>query len=550
MSKARWVMLFSVIIMMVILIATLGILANITKEKGEVVNKDKTQIYVGVYNGGLGSVWINEIKTSFESKYPEYQIMPNPGKSQYDSQKLLNDFVSYNEDIFFLDYMPESHLQNFITNKYVKDVRGIIEKDMSAVGESGKTILSKISPAIKDYYDWDGKTYSMPWYQGSYQLIYDVKLFADESLYIDKGGNWNNGSNKSLGQDKIAGTFDDGLPETFDDFFKLADYMLSKKILPLTFFGSNAYYFSAFLINMFADYEGYNDFNLNFNLEGTDSDLGKIDLDNAWQLKAGQSGKRYVLEFAEKLMKNQSYYSSNSFLTSQDNYGAQNDFLMSVEKKHNDSDPKTWRTAMLVDGPWWERESSKMMNDMDKQFPGKGYAYREREFGIMPMPQANDGSSAPGNTVCSTAGRSSIIVNGLKPMSDEVNKGVELFLQYITSNEGLSIATAYSNIMRPYEYTMADEYLDKMTPFGKSVYALNNNADVVFDEISINQFLRKDGSEFSGYLFQIVSKEENTANVAYYFARTENPTIEKYLSGMKIDETLWKTKVEQFRKGG
>lgn len=81
-------------------------------------------------------------------------------------------------------------------------------------------------------------------------MIYDVALFSEKRLFVDDKGNWSNGSVKSLGQDGKANTFDDGLPVTQSDFFKLLDRMVEQGVLPLTFFGSNAYYFTSFLTNM------------------------------------------------------------------------------------------------------------------------------------------------------------------------------------------------------------------------------------------------------------------------------------------------------------
>lgn len=95
-----------------------------------------------------------------------------------------------------------------------------------------------MTPAVKGYYDINGAVYSLPWYQASYQMIYDVALFSEKRLFVDDKGNWSDGSVKSLGQDGKANTFDDGLPVTQSDFFKLLDRMVEQGILPLTFFGT------------------------------------------------------------------------------------------------------------------------------------------------------------------------------------------------------------------------------------------------------------------------------------------------------------------------
>lgn len=218
------------------------------------VNKDATQIYVAFYNGGLGSAWLDQLKKAFEAKHSEYEIIPVPGISNMDSTAVLDNFDTYDGDLFFIDYMGSADLAQYRSKGYFADITKYVMQD-TIEGEN-KTVWSKVSPALKDYYDNDGVVDSLPWYQGSYNLIYDVTLFKTKSLYVDANGNWNDGSSKSVGQDGVAGTFDDGLPVTVSDFFALMDQMVSVGVTPLTMYGSGAYYFSSFLTNLFADYEG------------------------------------------------------------------------------------------------------------------------------------------------------------------------------------------------------------------------------------------------------------------------------------------------------
>lgn len=507
-----------------------------------------TPIYVAFYNGGLGADWLTKMAEAFETKHPEYQIMPQPGVSTMDSTAVLDNFDTYDGDLFFIDYMGSADLAQYRKNGYFADISKYVKQDK--IEDETKTIWDKISPAIKDYYDNDGTVDCLPWYQGSYNLIYDVALFKAKSLYVDANGNWNNGSSKSLGQDGIAGTFDDGLPVTVSDFFRLLDRMVSTEVnvTPFTMYGSGAYYFSSFLTNLFADYEGYNDFMLNYVLEGVDSDLGAIELEDAYKLKNGQKGKEFALQFAQRLMKNLSndpenpkyYFSTNSFQTSQDNYAAQTEFLISEEYSKASAAVKP--IAMLVDGPWWEREAMLTMSDMVDVYENDYYAYGTREFGVMPMPQADDGSSADGNTIACTSGRSIIFMNNLSENKDAAGE----FLKFCMSEEGLRIATAYSGVMRPYEYTMNDTYLSKMTPFGRSVYNYNKGTKVVFEEVPVSEFLRNEGSSYCSYLSTWVSTEDTTANVAQYFLK-EGSTVAKYLAGMAVDKAPWQTKVEEYR---
>ena len=512
------------------------LLVGCNKETEETADPTRTQVYINFYNGGLGERWLPELKEAFEKLHPEIQIRPIPGKSTMDSGTVLNNFDAYEGDIFFMDYVGSEDLKQFMAKGYTADITKYIKEETLREFNENKSVWDKITPAIKEYYNQDGKIYALPWYQASYQMIYDVALFESESLYVSDDGTFNNGSNKSKGQDGIKGTFDDGLPITQSDFFNLLDKMVEKGITPLTFFGSQAYYFTSYLTNMFADYEGYNDFMLNYVLEGTDSDLGEITLEEAYKLKSEQKGKEYVLRFAQRLIDNPSYYSNNTFQTSQDNFTAQDEFLLSSKQGKS--------IAMIVEGPWWEREASVTMEDMAGAFGDENLNYGKRRFGIMPMPLADDNSSSEGNTVACTSGRSVIFMNN----NSNVKDAAGLFLQFCMSDEGLRIATAYSGMMRPYEYKMTDEYLNLMTPYGRELYQYENNAKIVFEEVPVSEFLQTEGSRYCSYLYTWVSSADTTANVAKYFQPgQQGHTVEAFLKGLENNETQWKDLVEEYR---
>ena len=50
-------------------------------QHGQQVNKDKTQLYVGLYNGGWGNDWLYKAKEGFEKKFDKYEIVITPKKT-------------------------------------------------------------------------------------------------------------------------------------------------------------------------------------------------------------------------------------------------------------------------------------------------------------------------------------------------------------------------------------------------------------------------------------------------------------------------------------
>ena len=42
--------------------------------QGDTIDKNKTQLYVGVYDGALGYEWMKEYKAAFEAKYEDVSL--------------------------------------------------------------------------------------------------------------------------------------------------------------------------------------------------------------------------------------------------------------------------------------------------------------------------------------------------------------------------------------------------------------------------------------------------------------------------------------------
>ena len=47
------------------------------------IDPNKTQLYVGLYDGGWGSDWLDDAKARFEAEYQDYQIVITKLKDEY-----------------------------------------------------------------------------------------------------------------------------------------------------------------------------------------------------------------------------------------------------------------------------------------------------------------------------------------------------------------------------------------------------------------------------------------------------------------------------------
>ncbi|PWM73547.1 MAG: hypothetical protein DBX59_04815 [Bacillota bacterium] len=511
--------------------------------EGEKIDPNRTQIYVALYNGGLGRDWLDAADEAFEAKYTQYQVIVDASKQQFDGQMVYDNYDSYRQDIFFLDYVSDELYRKFINSGKIANIGAAMTAPLTEFDET-ESVYDKITPFLKNYYKAEDSTemYALPWYQASYQIIYDKLLFTEKTLYMSEYYGvdavpqelwWTRGDAtaevaKSVGQDGVAGTYDDGLPVTRDDFFAMMDRMIQVGVTPFTWAGDLSFYYTSFLLNLFAQYEGYNDTVLNYTLSGTEDVLGEITLQTAYKLRGEQEGKKYALQFAYDVITGGSgmkYYSGDTFKTTQDNLAAQNEFLYSIENK--DKSP----VAMLVDGTWWEKESENIFSTMATRYDEK-YAYGKREFGVMPLPIGNE-QTWTNNTVACTSGRSMVYMNNNSGVKD----GALLFLQFLHTDEMLSMATGLANTGRPYIYEMNSEDSARMTPYGRELQQYYADSQVVFDEIPLHDFFRTTaGVPYMGYMRMFASGSSFDPGKAFNSGKS---TVDSWLVGMTVSEATW-----------
>lgn len=430
----------------------------------EDVDSTKTQIYVGYFNGGLGLTWLTKAKEKFEALYPQYQIMIDTGKDEYGSEILVSNMKTNRQDMYILD---SSDYYKFIDKGMLADLTEAITTPLTEFGED-KTIESKMNESLKAFYKTnDGKYYASPYYQSYHQIVYDVDLFDQYNLWFKDGGGFVESASdtKSAGQDGKLGTWDDGLPVTYSDFFLMMDRMVARGITPMTWTGAYAdAYLPNFIISLIADYEG-EDFATNFSYDGqtkiisnrdfaespektftlnpADIETVNVTPDNFSDYMHSTVGKYFAVKFAKDVASNSLYRTYNY---AESHTAVQRSYLMSnmegVDKP----------IAMLIEGGWWMNEASSVFDEMATY--NEKYAMDSRRFGVMPLPKADDGSSAPGHTVAPFSGDSAILVSNFSANKE----GAILFYRYLHTDEAMQIFTKNSGVLRPYDYDLAEIY--------------------------------------------------------------------------------------------
>lgn len=442
----------------------------------EDIDSNKTQLYVGYYYSGLGKEWIQQAKSIFEEKYADtsfekgkkgVQIVLDLDKAGLNGGDLLNTIKSKRDSVFFIengDYYKFADSENLT----VADITDVVT---SKVDSEDVTIEDKLDEKSKVYYNLGTEDapqyYALPYYEGILGINYNIDLFEKKNWYFASGKCADDvdldtvdlnslfvtstEDKKSAGPDGIEGTSDDGLPATYKDFEALLIRIkTSGSFIPLAWSGNYLTYLVEFMNTLWADAEGPDQFNLNWSLSGTATDL--IEANNGQITKLGptevsgntgwklhqQEGKLHALEFAKLCVSDSGYYHPDSFSSSLTHTDVQRQFVNGTGSGS--------QIAMLIDGNWWEVEATSWFDENEASENSK----QNRRFGFMPIPKVSkDKIGEPQTRI--TLNNSMVFINA--NTSEEIMPVAKEFLKFCHSDEVLNIFTQTTSMMRPMNYT-------------------------------------------------------------------------------------------------
>lgn len=507
-------------------LATMMILGNFaacmtsdTPPGGEKIDESKSQLYVMNYNGGFGSEWFDEIIERFESVYEHYSFEPNKegvqivkdiGKTGYSSSELFKNMnsnineVLFSEDVNYLDY---------INNNYMLDISDVLT-DVNTLyntldpNADGKTVKSKLNAQQTEYFTVNQKIYALPHYLGIEGIIYDMDLFNSKSLYYAKNGvgsedyaldkltnggfngtvkytNYNGA--KSAGPDGKHGTYDDGLPATYSEFFDLCVYMTSaaKGINnPFTMSGEFADTYIEWIMSaLAADYEGKEQTLLNFNFNGTAKNLATISgnsivLDaedtqitakNGYELYR-QAGRYYALSFLEGIS---GYFDPSSWIDS--------DSAFTAQQRYVRSDYEGDAIPFFAEGVWWENEARDYFEDLVEESNEEKYSRQNRKFGFLPLPKATYEQIGSRRTLVDNH-FSLGWINANKVKTKEKITLAKTFLKFCYTDYSLEQFTIQSGLIKAINYDISQPAYDGLSEFSKQLWNLyeSENVDVIY----------------------------------------------------------------------
>ena len=508
-------------------------------DHGQKVDKNKTQLYVGLYNGGWGNDWLYKAKEGFEKMFDKYEIVITPKKDDYEYANLKNSIKNDPNDM----YITSCSYYNYLQDKTLLDITDCVTSDMADVGESGASIEGKLKDRYKSFYRLsDGKYYAVPFGSSVWGLNYDVDLFEESELFVSQsdgsGKNvvWTSGKDgaaaKSAGRDGKTGTYDDGCPVTFAEFKALLSRMRQKNITPFTWSEQLGYGFNV-LMSLIADAEGAEKFDVLKTLDGSFTGYdGKT-----YEVTRGTGylvnylpGKKYALDFASEIAGNPANYSSVAgtlgFTQSQDAY------ILSKANAASGNEEK--RIAFIIEGGHWYNEAKAYINETN------GTIYPEytngRRFSVMPFPTF-DGRPGTTATYLESSHQFSMFVNAQTSKADIA----KLFIKYLCTDETVRMSAAMSGIIRACDYTLSAAELAQMPYYYAELYKLQNSDSVNLVSLRMNDnfYIENQSMESLAWIWSgsFINSKGNKASLSDPFAdfkaygSKENLTPEKYMEG-------------------
>ena len=552
----------------------------------EEVDTARTQLYVSNFNGGYGDEWLKTLKTRFEEFYKDTEFEPGTGKkgvqvlidnAKSGGEALSSSISGSRNEVFFSETV---YYYSYVNNGLVADITDIVaDTTLEEYGDEG-TIEDKLNAQQKDFYrvksasDTEGKYYGLPHYSGFSGIMYDVDLFDAQGFYFvadpdkdataNKLNTWYDNGNggimigkndttpKSNGPDGEPGTFDDGLPATYDEFFILCDYIEGGGMTPVIWTGQHQKGYNNWQLQALAtDYEGHEQMMLNFSFDGYAENLvqsidgngnvvkkprTKIDSTNGYEMYTS-AGRYYALKFFERLLSKSVYYDDKCYNTTQSHLMAQEDFLMSKPE----SGGGAGTIAMIMEGNWWENEAKDVFT-MAVNAYGEEYGRNVRRIGYMPYPKATEAEVGDGITVMDTHYSLGFINANCEGVKLDLAKK---FLKFAYTDESLAEFTVITNTPKALEYELEDADKEKMSYFGRSIWDIKENSSFVYPYSTNSVYLNHQSSfNFSdSFESKIGSTVYDNAGSILRPTVSNHKTAKEFFEGISanFNKTYWDT---------
>lgn len=524
---------------------------------GDVIAEDKSQLNVGIFNAGLGTVWLEEVKRDFEEYYKDtefetgkkgVQVIIDKKKEEFRPGNLIQTMPDYDNAMYFLD---QGSYFEFINKGMLSDITETVQEkifdengDLAEITKKAATqsIEDTMMPEYRNFYKTNGKYFGIPYYYSVGGIIYDADLFDEKGFYFDKKGKIGasqediDAGNCSTGPDGKLGTSDDGMPNTWNDFVKLMTEMRQSGVIPFTWSGFYNYQRNFAYTQIYANYEGANNFGLNYSFDGHDDGLNlDITVDNAKEL-FNQEGRVAGIKAFYDIASNNKNYSSKAL--TQNHTEAEFEYVWSVKTNSP--------IAMFMEGGYWESEARSVFDEMALE--NAAFGYGKRNFKLLPVPNFTGVSGVKDQTNAERCIFGKSRAQGCYVVLSEKNKCenkelqaslAKLFLKFVQQREQLVKFTKnVGACFRCYNFTIKPEEKAQFTKYGQSIMTYIEEGAKVVTNVPVSDFRKNNSGLFdegnNAWSF-IARKGVDTRmyDPFNYFYAYKGATVEECVNDMK-----------------
>ncbi|MCQ2741990.1 MAG: extracellular solute-binding protein [Bacilli bacterium] len=472
---------------------------------------NKTKITVGNFGGGIGSLWIEKAADRFAK-----EVM---NKSYADGHqgvyiKFINSFELKTST------MDQSNTSMFFDERF-SDITELgqagllLDLDEIVLDETrkGGSLDSNIFDSVKDGLKVQGKYYGLPHYEYYGGLTYNHEIFDSIFAYFadptaDDKIEWeckygtdyfvsDLNTKRSVGPDGKAGTMDDGLPATMEQFIILMDYIKSNNCAPIVISGQYQKYGDYLLSGIWSSLAGTeqmkNYYNCTGEIEVVERDAsGNIVYEgNAFPgidyvkkpktkkvtmaadgsqgyLGNDMAAKYYAIALLD-IMKNEGFFNLDSSISTKSHYDAQKCLYLGDVSRDYD------KAAMLIEGSYWYNESSEMgcFNQFEK-YTGRKRGDLDVRWMNLPTEVFNSDSFEGKEQCLVDIGHSFSMINGNIKNNPEIKDVCIDFMKFLYSEEELAAFSIQTGMPRMINYPMNTDDLSNSGPFYEKLFKQRN----------------------------------------------------------------------------
>lgn len=496
-------------------LCTVGTLTACGGGLGGTTTTGEIEVNIANIGGGVGRKWLDEAIVRYNAE----RVKDGKSEVSFDiTHQQSIGTATMNTDDYNVYFIEGAMTKTTIASGMAMDISDIV----TTKNRDGKTIDSKIDANIKEMLtDANGKYYALPHYEYYPGFSYNIDLFDANNLYFaqeqtnatpvetDFGtGYFVNETNttKSLGNDGLPNTPDDGLPTTMVELLQLCQYMYRDcSITPFVLSGQYNFYANKMILALWTSMAGEEAMKGCYELAGNDVnviesfddtplfdgyDYAKTPVLSDNRVVTEEDGyrmhrqvERYYATLFMEIAKKSGWISEGNSAASTSHTMAQKDFLFGGRSVAGVEQPKY---GILIEETYWynETEDAGNVTDFKKLYPGE-----EVNIGWMSLPTSFDVpvtcAEDARNVVFLDTAASYTFINGNIASDKELTEVCKDFVQFLYSDNELSNFTKCTGVGRSLNYELLNDVdgapLESQLPkFKQDIWDLRNSGAIIY----------------------------------------------------------------------